>query len=139
MPGETDLSTLIASMTPTLDPRTFVWASVKQIPDDVKPVFAVKEDEGITIVVTTADAKLWGLETTFPCARITLSVESALEAVGLTAAFARVLTDQGITANVVAGYYHDHIFVPIERAADAMAALEALAAEERAAVEERAQ
>lgn len=57
---------------------------------------------------------------------ITLTVHSDLAAVGLTAAFSRVLAEAGISCNVVAGVRHDHIFVPVERAADAMAALRRL-------------
>lgn len=56
-------------------------------------------------------------------------MHSALEAVGLTAAVALALTDAGISCNVVAGFHHDHLFVPFGRAAEAVAVLEALAAE----------
>ena len=59
---------------------------------------------------------------------ITLRAHSDLAAVGLTAAFARALGDAGISCNVVAGVHHDHLFVPVARAADAMAALQALQA-----------
>jgi uncharacterized protein len=58
---------------------------------------------------------------------ITLTVHSALEAVGLTAAFSKALADVNISCNVVAGYYHDHIFVPQQDAEKAMAVLESLA------------
>jgi len=43
---------------------------------------------------------------------------------GMTAAIARLLGDAGISANVVAAYYHDHIFVPWERRHEAAALLE---------------
>jgi hypothetical protein len=56
-----------------------------------------------------------------------LEVHSALEAVGLTAAISNVLKDAGISCNVVAGYTHDHLFVPVDRAQDALAALRTLA------------
>jgi hypothetical protein len=57
---------------------------------------------------------------------ISLDVHSSLEAVGLTAAFATALGNEGISANVIAAYYHDHIFVPTADAERAVAALKAL-------------
>lgn len=131
MSGETDLATLIASMRPRLDPETYVWASVEAVPDGVTPVATVQENEGLTLVLAQDRADERGVAYEFPCAHITLEVHSALEAVGLTAAFAAALGEVGISANVVAGFHHDHIFVPVERAADAMAALERLAASAR--------
>ncbi len=128
MAAHTDLSTLLATMQPRLDPVTYVWATVEKVPDGVTPVATMREDEGLTVVCSQAEADAAGLDYTFPCARVTLDVHSALEAVGLTAAFAAILGKAEISANVVAGYHHDHIFVPIDRADDAVAALEWLAA-----------
>ncbi len=78
------------------------------------------------MVVEEAYATRAGLQALFPCAWITLSVHSDLQAVGLTAAFASALGKAGISCNVVAGAYHDHIFVPAEQAQRAMDALWAL-------------
>ena len=133
MTTASQLKDLIASMQPRLDPEVYVWATAPRVPDGVDPVALLREDEGVTVVLTAAEAKLWGLENTFPSARITLEVHSALDAVGLTAAFATALAEAGISGNVIAGYHHDHIFVPIDRAADAMAALERLSASAAAA------
>lgn len=133
MAGETDLDTLIASMRPALDPVTYVWASVEGLPSAgalIDAVATVREPEGLTLVLPLDAAPRHGLDVEFPCRRITLTVHSSLEAVGLTAAFARALTDRGISANVVAGFHHDHLFVPVDRAADAMDALLALASAE---------
>nr|WP_302848565.1 ACT domain-containing protein [Rhodobacter calidifons] len=55
-----------------------------------------------------------------------MTVQSDLAAVGLTAAFAGALGREGISCNVVAGYHHDHLFVPWDRRWDAMVALRAL-------------
>jgi hypothetical protein len=55
-------------------------------------------------------------------------VHSSLEAVGLTAAVAGALTAAGISANVVAAFHHDHVFVPADRAEAAMAQLDLLRA-----------
>lgn len=128
MAANTDLSTMIATMQPRLDPVTYVWATAEKVPDGVTPVATIREDEGLTVVCSQDDADAAGLDHTFPCARITLDLHSSLEAVGLTAAFAATLGKAGISANVVAGYHHDHIFVPLDRADDAVEALEWLAA-----------
>ncbi|WP_121626385.1 ACT domain-containing protein [Poseidonibacter antarcticus] len=58
--------------------------------------------------------------------KITLEIHSSLDVVGLTAAFSNKLTSYGISADVVAGYYHDHIFVQKEKAYSAIEALEEL-------------
>ncbi len=89
----------------------------------------VSEQEGLTLVVQEAQAVAAGLDHHFVAGWITLRVHSALEAVGLTAAVSLALTDAGISCNVVAGFHHDHLFVPYARAAEAVQVLEALAAE----------
>ncbi len=130
MSGITDLDALIASMGPSLDPAVYVWASVpgSDHPATADAVATVREDEGLTLVLEQSRADQRGLAYEFPSARVTLQVRSALEAVGLTAVFSRALGDAGISANVVAGFHHDHIFVPVGCADDAMATLRALAA-----------
>lgn len=85
-----------------------------------------KEQEGITIIISKAYAHKLGLTYTTIMSWITLQVHSSLEAVGLTAAFSKVLADQNMSCNVVAGYYHDHIFVPKEDAEKAMQLLSAM-------------
>jgi hypothetical protein len=127
MSGETDLATLLRTMRPVLDPGRFVFASVDSVPDGVTPVVTVQEEEGLTVVLERDDADRVGVTYEYVAARITLQVHSSLAAVGLTAAFAKALTERDISCNVVAGYFHDHLFVPLERAAEAVAALEALA------------
>ena len=53
-------------------------------------------------------------------------MHTALDAVGLTAAVATALAEHGIPANVIAGFYHDHLLVPEDRADDAVAVLRGL-------------
>jgi hypothetical protein len=89
-------------------------------------VVTVREQEGLTLVVEQSEADTAGLSYEYVAAWITLEVHSALEAVGLTAAISKALTDAGISCNVVAGYTHDHLFVPEDRAQDALAALRSL-------------
>ncbi len=126
MSGTTDLETLLREMRPDLRPGDYVYCSV---PVDetgwlsLKPLGFFREDEGRTLIVEKMEADKAGL-TYGPVMRcITLTVHSALEAVGLTAAVAVALTRHGISANVVAAYHHDHIFVPADDAERALAAL----------------
>jgi uncharacterized protein len=115
-------------MEPVLNPDTYAFVS---LPEDTRVdaadiVASIREPEGLSIVVERAVAERAGLMPVFLCRWITLTVHSDLQAVGLTAAFARALADAGISANVVAGTYHDHIFVPVDRADEAMTALRGL-------------
>ena len=85
---------------------------------------AVREAEGLTVVLPRAEADALELPYDFVAAWITLEVHSALEAVGLTAAVSRALTQARISCNVLAGFHHDHLLVPV---ADSARALEVLA------------
>ena len=93
---------------------------------ELEPVAAATENEGLTLVVPKAKADQHGLEYNSVFRGVTLNVHSSLEAVGLTAAFSGKLTEHGISANVIAGYYHDHIFVQSELAEKAMTAIKEL-------------
>ena len=94
--------------------------------DDVEVAAMVTEAEGTTVVISAADAKRMDLEPEFVAAWLTLNVDSALDAVGLTAAVSSALAAVGIPCNLMAGYHHDHLLVPIERAERAIAILNAL-------------
>ena len=123
-----NLALLLRSMEPTLDPGVYAFVSI-QDPAVLHPVdvFAtVREPEGVSAVVREADAVALGLEVMFRAAWITLTVRSELHAVGLTAAFSTALGDAGISCNVVAGAWHDHIFVPVGRGEEAVAVLRRL-------------
>ena len=93
----------------------------------LNPIASFQENEGLTLVLPRDTAEKQGIDCSGIFCCITLDVHSSLEAVGLTAAVAGTLTDHGISANVIAAFYHDHIFVQKERAADALQALEKLA------------
>ena len=134
MSGVTDLDELLRTMEPMLVEGRFVYACVPadNVADHLarSPIGIFHEAEGVTLILPASAAE--GLSASPPMRMITLTVHSSLEAVGLTGAFTAALTRAGISANVVAGYHHDHIFVP-ERDADR--ALEALHALSRAARE----
>ena len=122
-----DLPTLLRTLRPVLNPGVFVFC-VLPPGAAVDAVVTVREPEGVTAVVPEEVAAAHGLTPTFRAAWITLSVTSDLAAVGLTTAVAAALAADGIACNVVAGVFHDHLFVPADRAGDAVAALERLAA-----------
>lgn len=126
MTGERDLDRLLAEMRPERRPGVWTFTTLPPgaaVPAGLDPVVTVAEAEGTTLVVPLEDARAAGLPADFAAAWITLTVHSALEAVGLTAEVARRLTAADISCNVVAGYFHDHLFVPAERADDALRAL----------------
>ncbi|GLZ45499.1 hypothetical protein Acsp06_16840 [Actinomycetospora sp. NBRC 106375] len=127
MPGDTDPTRLVAAMDPVLHAERHVFVSVAALPDGLVPVATIREAEGVSAVVTCTDADAHGLTGEFLCARITLRVPSALEAVGFLAVITRALADAGIGTNPVAGFHHDHLFVPWDRRDDAMAVLRELA------------
>ena len=124
MSGETDLAVLLRDMQPILDPADYVFVSVAAgtIVDleALQPRGMYLEEEGTTLILRhdVAVAHGFGEAPVMRC--ITLSVHSSLQAVGLTAAFSTALAKGGCSANVVAGYYHDHIFVAADEAGRAM-------------------
>jgi hypothetical protein len=130
MPGEDDLDKLLSRLSPALSPEHYVFVTFDNARygahAELEPIASFREREGLTLVLSKAKADESGLayESEFRC--ITLNVHSRLDAVGLTAAVSRRLADLGISANVIAGYFHDHIFVPHERAQAALTALQQL-------------
>jgi len=125
--GETDLAKMLASLRVLRrdDPVTVVTSPTPvELGPGIEAVIA--EGEGQTVVVSLAEAERrnWPIE--FRAAWLTVDVHSSLDAVGLTAALSSVLADCGIPCNVLAGYYHDHLLVPLERADEAIEAIEAL-------------
>ena len=125
MKGESNLDTLLKTMKPKLNIGEFVFCPVKDLTSvDLKDaVLIFKEEEAFTIIVKKEIADKLKLDYSFIASWITLTVHSSLEAVGLTAAFSKALSDSGISCNVVAAFYHDHIFVDKKDAAKAMAIL----------------
>ena len=131
MTGETNLSRLLASLSPRVNPGRFVFCSVPQ-PTVVQVAAALgsfREAEGTTLILAREEAERLGLAYDYLAAWITLEVHSSLAAVGLTAAFAKALAGEGISCNVIAGFHHDHLFVAEADAERALARLQRLAAE----------
>ncbi len=113
MKGETNLNTLLETLQPQLNVGDYVFCIINDLTtiDINQALLIFREAEGITIVLKKEFADNYHLEYSFIASWITLSVYSSLEAVGLTAAFSKALSENGISCNVIAAYHHDHIFV----------------------------
>ena len=113
MSGEKDLEKLLKSMKPEHVSGDYVFCKVEKFEnlDLNNVVMLFKEKEAITLILKKEIADQLQLDYSVVMSWITLTVHSSLEAVGLTAAFSKALSEQGISCNVVAAYYHDHIFV----------------------------
>jgi len=125
--GEKNLANLLASMSPVLMDGEYVFCSFENARygdrPELQPIASCIEPEGLTLIIprSRADVHELGYESVFR--GITLRIHSSLEAVGLTAAVSARLTEYGISANVIAGHFHDHIFVQSEYAEKAMTAI----------------
>ena len=129
-----DLDEILQSMDPQLNDGIYVFLSVPADAElgGLSPIATFEEDEGLSIIVEESEARGIESRVLFRAGWITLTVNSDLNAVGLTAAVAGALAERGISCNVVAAANHDHLFVPIEQADEAMAALKALQSRESA-------
>ncbi|MDB9999098.1 ACT domain-containing protein [Porticoccaceae bacterium] len=127
MSGETDLKAILQSLSPIMLDETYVFCTVvgARYGDyaETAPIASYQENEGLTLVLTQerADASGLSYEGLFRC--ISLQVHSSLESVGLTAVVAGKLAAYEISANIIAGYYHDHVFVPQAQASEAFGLL----------------
>ncbi len=126
-----DLQTMLATL--DVEIREGLWCFVGLEPGDDRTgalaaaaAATVDEREGRTYVVPIELATSLGLPVDFAARWLSLTVHSALDAVGLTAAFSRALADRGVPCNVLAGFHHDHLLIPSDRVDDAVSALRAL-------------
>lgn len=120
--GETDLRELLKTLKPKLNVGDFVFCVVDDLTtinlNDIIMLF--REGEGNTIIIKKELADSLNLRYSFVSSWITLTVHSSLIAVGLTASFSKALSEKGISCNVVAAFYHDHIFVDKKDTIEAM-------------------
>ena len=133
MTGETDLKKLLQSLKPERNDGEFVFCTVESLQraNALDPLCMFREKEAVTVILPKGQADEDLLPYSVTMAWITLTVHSSLEAVGLTAAVSKALTEASISSNMVAAYYHDHIFVPITDAERAMDVLENLSKQEQ--------
>lgn len=124
-PGETDLATMLAGLGATRRNGTFTYVAMAAPSARLQARAHAMVDEGhhVSLVVPVEVARDAGLPVPIELAWLTISVQSSLAAVGLTAAFSRMLGDLGIPCNVLAGHDHDHVLVPVDRVKEALAAL----------------
>jgi hypothetical protein len=126
MSGVKELDRLLSAIKPRLSNDEFVFCTVAAELSDyahLSPVATFLELEGLTLVLLKHQAQNAGLKYESSFRQITLMVYSSLESVGLTAAVSARLASKSISANVIAAYYHDHIFVPYDKAEQALLAL----------------
>jgi hypothetical protein len=128
MTAITELDKLLCSMSPELASGEFVFCTAQDYLA-LDPIMTFIESEGLTLILPKQTALDAGLAFESAFSQITLTVHSSLDAVGLTAAVSNKLTEKGISANVVAAYYHDHIFVQTDKAEAALAALKEFSAQ----------
>lgn len=117
-------------MKPEMPGGTFVFCTLApsaSIPATISPVLTFREREGTTLVVLHEEAERAELRHELPSRLITLTVHSALDAVGFLAAVTSRLAEAGISVNAVSAFHHDHLFVPADRADEAMAVLQEMA------------
>lgn len=128
MTGEKNLEKLLREMKPVRNDGDYVFCTISDTQEiEIKDVlFMFREKEGVTIVIQKELADALKLGYSFVATWITLTVHSSLEATGFTAAFSKALADENISCNVVAAYYHDHIFVNKEDADKAIIVLNRL-------------
>lgn len=128
MTGETNLEVLLRSMKPELQAGTYVFATVDASTNTtgLAPRMVFEEQEGKTLILLQEMAEKHGIAAEFPCRMITLNIHSALDAVGFLAKITNLLADLGMGVNPVSAFYHDHLFVPDDRAEDALQALKTL-------------
>jgi len=125
--GELNLQALSRGMKPEMQQGIFVFCTILEeieTPAAIRPLLAFREHEGTTLVIRREEAESLGIRYQFASRLITLTVHSSLDAVGFLAAVTTRLAEAGISVNAVSAFYHDHLFVPHDRADEALALLQ---------------
>ena len=118
MSGETNLEKLLKSMQPILKEGIFVFAHVPLEKEQLVKDCCVqyfREEEGMASILKKEDAKRLSIEAVYESRMISLMVHSSLDAVGFLAAITAKLASAGISVNPVSAFYHDHLFVPVDK------------------------
>ena len=126
MVGQTDLKKWLQNLQPSLSETSYGFGLLPAggtLPAGLRPTGQFEEDEGTTLIAPSVQLAEYGIEYSGGWAKISLKVQSGLATVGLTAAITTALARADISANVIAGYHHDHIFVPWARRYEALAIL----------------
>ncbi|MBL4681422.1 MAG: ACT domain-containing protein [Pseudomonadales bacterium] len=127
MPGEKNLKQLLQTLNPELDPRLYVFCTIDSSSIDklrkITTIATFQEKEGLSLTLTKLEADKHGLSYEGEFKLISFNVHSSLDAVGMTAAISKKLTEKNISANIIAAYHHDHIFISQVDAERALLAL----------------
>jgi hypothetical protein len=126
MSGIKNVDVLLKSMKPQQIRGEFVFCTIpieSFSKLNITPLLVFHEKEGVTIILNKESANKMKFSYQHVWAMITLTVHSDLAAVGFLAVITRKLAEKKISVNVVSAYYHDHLFVPYEKAEQAMKAL----------------
>ena len=130
MAGALDLKDILVNINPVLDGDEYVFCTLPHLSAEallrLNPISTFQEEEGVSLIVTREVADRNGISYDSVFKRITISLHTSLDAVGFTALLSTALAEKGISANVVAAFYHDHIFVPSDKSEVALDALKAL-------------
>tara|TARA_Y100001970_G_scaffold266394_1_gene355004 strand:+ start:20816 stop:21253 length:438 start_codon:yes stop_codon:yes gene_type:complete len=128
--GKKDLKEIITNLSPKLLSERFVFCSVSedmfQNYVGAEPMAIIREKEGITLLITEMSAKNNKFKYIGPFMCISLEVHSSLYSIGLIALVSNKLSDSGISTNVVSGYYHDHLFIKVDQAQEALNVLKTI-------------
>jgi hypothetical protein len=113
MSGITDLNQTLKSLKVTCDNIEYGFASIAdESRISRKEVLATFYEDGqLAIIAPQSYLKQQEIEYEGPYAKLTIDIHTSLELVGLTAVMATKLAENGISANVVGAFYHDHVFV----------------------------
>ena len=122
MAGLTNLHEILGALRPSVRQGSFVYVTAST-PPEVDAHARIVEDEGVTLVLDQSVADEHGLAYEGVFGWITLQAHTSLEAVGITAAVSTALARVGISCNVLAGFYHDHLLVPIDAVDEAVEVL----------------
>ena len=124
-----NLKSLLKKLSPKLYPQSYVFSIVERLPSGISPIATFQEDEGLSLVLAKEQADALDLPYEGVFSRITLQVQSSLEAVGLTGLVASELAKNRISANFIAAVNHDHVFVPDKLKGEALNVLLSLEAD----------
>ena len=132
MTGIVELEKLLSRINPRLVEGEFIFCTLSGNVFDyshLNPLSSFIESEGMTLVLSKDNAESMNIKFENTDRQIRLNVHSSLEVVGLRAAVSTKLASKNIRANVIAAYFHDHIFVQPDKSEDALKALHELSEE----------
>lgn len=133
--GETDLASILDALTVSRRAGVFHVVTVAaadarglEVGSGIEALIREPEAAGETVTVVCDGESLErnGWSSAFDAAWLTIDVHTSMAAVGLTAAMSAALGDEQIPCNILAGFHHDHLLVPVadvRRAIDCLMSL----------------